>query len=120
MRMKTRHCAVYQTTRLWLATWLSLAASAGGLISATEATVDGPLRSAISSYSFYEPSIEQHYISQDLPDSLYVFGHMVSIEYFDGKFHAVWNNSHGGHAKRFFGEKKSPYCRGVRRFPPRC
>jgi hypothetical protein len=56
-------------------------------------------------YKLYQPKIEQLYLYQDKQDFTYAFGHMASIEYFDGRFHAVWNNHHGGHAVRYYKEK---------------
>lgn len=53
-------------------------------------------------YSFYEPNVEQYYMYKDHPGCLYEFGHMVSIEHFDGRFHAVWNNHHGAHCGRLY------------------
>ena len=47
------------------------------------------------SYRLYQPEMEEHYLHRDEPGGTYLFGHMASIEYFDGRFHAVWNNHHG-------------------------
>jgi len=64
-------------------------------------------------YKLYQPKVEQHYIYKEEPNSQYLFGHMASIEYFDGRFHAVWNNSHGAHCMRYYKEKgkKMPFQR---------
>ncbi len=59
-------------------------------------------------YRLYQPTVERHYLHRDEPGGTHLFGHMVSIAYFDDRFHAVWNNHHGGHAQRYFRERGEP------------
>src|SRR5690606_6815885 len=89
--------------RPFATTLLALSLMSAPLASSLAATP-----AATQRYAFYDPKIEEHYLYQDQADSPYAYGHMVSIEHFDGHFHAVWNNSHGGHATRYFKEKGRP------------
>jgi len=46
-------------------------------------------------YELYVPEIERHDIYREDQHPEYRFSHMIVIEHFDGRFHAVWNNGHG-------------------------
>ncbi len=74
----------------------------------SDSTADQDRTTPGQRYRFYEPSIEKHYLHRDTPGATYLFGHMVSIEHFDGRFHAVWNNHHGGHAQRYYSDQGVP------------
>ena len=52
-------------------------------------------QSSGNTYKLYTPSVERRYLHKDVPGGKYLYGHMISIEHFDGRFHAVWNNHHG-------------------------
>jgi hypothetical protein len=56
-------------------------------------------------YEVYEPSVEHYDIYREEQYPEYRWSHMIAIEHFDGRFHAVWNN---GHAPKSF---KLPYQR---------
>lgn len=57
-------------------------------------------------YAFYDPTVE-HLTIHEGKISLghYAYNHMVSVEWFDGRFHAVW----GGNADTFFEGKPGQF-----------
>ena len=55
-----------------------------------------PSVSAERSYDFYQPQVKQVTIHEGkVAEGHYAYNHMASVEWFDGRFHAVW----GGHAE---------------------
>ncbi len=60
------------------------------------AALSGAARAAERTYDFYQPQVKQVVIHEGkLAEGHYAYNHMASVEWFDGRFHAVW----GGHAE---------------------
>jgi hypothetical protein len=54
------------------------------------------LQAAERAYDFYQPQVKHVTIHEGkLAEGHYAYNHMASVEWFDGRFHAVW----GGHAE---------------------